>query len=80
MVWGIKHSGAGGATRGRWASRSSNGMQSNEEGRSAKQQRNHIANQWALRDSRWSYAITMEPLSRWAWACDARAGRRFKMQ
>jgi hypothetical protein len=64
MVWGTKYSGACGAMRGRWASRSGNGMQSNEEGRSAKQQRNHIANHWALGDFRWSYAITMEPLSR----------------
>jgi hypothetical protein len=45
MVWETKYSGAGGATPGRWALRSRNVMQSNEEGRSAKQQRNDIANQ-----------------------------------
>jgi hypothetical protein len=66
MVWGTKYSGAGAATPGRWALRSSNVIQSNEKGQSGKQQRNGIANQRALGDSRWYHAIAAEHPSLWA--------------
>jgi hypothetical protein len=64
MVLGTKYSGAGGATPDRWVLRNRNVMQSNEEGRPAKQQRNDIANQWALGDSRWYHAMIAKGMSK----------------
>jgi hypothetical protein len=72
---GTKYSGAGGATPGRWALRSCNVMQSNEEGPSTKQQWNDITNQWALEDSRWYHVITAEQPPLWAWALNVCADR-----
>jgi hypothetical protein len=60
VVSGTKYSGAGGATPGRWALRSCIVMQSNEEGLSAKQQRNGVRSQPALGDSRRYHTITAE--------------------